>query len=206
VNSRCATRPLPGRSAFIHRRVNILQYVRTPFGRWQWEPIPKNRRTGSYVWSKAKSNHFYIVWRKEKRRHYQKAGSTPSDALEAKRRKEFELAGRAVLQDGKQIPKPQNGGLTIEAAVADFLEFTKIKKRPNTHKRYRAVLDHFRAFTKPYTQVGAVTPADIDAYRDERLAEKNSRGKPISPRNVNYEVATVRSFYYYLQKFRGPLT
>jgi integrase len=188
----------------MHRRVNILQYVRTPFGRWQWEPIPKNRRTGSYVWSQAKSNHFYIVWREEKRRHYQKAGSTPSDALEAKRRKEFELAGRAVLQDGKQIPRPQNGGFTIEAAVADFLEFTKIKKRPNTYKRYRAVLDHFRAFAKPYTQVGAITAADIDAYRDERLAERNARGKPISPGNVNYEVATLRSFYYYLQKFRDP--
>jgi hypothetical protein len=55
----------------MHRRVNILQYVKTPIGRWQWEPIPKNRRTGSYLWSKAKSNQFYVVWREEKRRHYQ---------------------------------------------------------------------------------------------------------------------------------------
>jgi hypothetical protein len=113
----------------MHRRVNILQYVKTPIGRWQWEPIPKNRRTGSYLWSKAKSNQFYVVWREEKRRHYLKAGSTPSEALEAKRRKEFELAGRAILNGAKQIPKPQNGGFTIEAAVADFLEFT-ISQRP----------------------------------------------------------------------------
>lgn len=186
----------------MHRRVNVLQYVKTPIGRWQWEPMPRNRRTDSYVWSKAKSNHFYIVWREEKRRHYQKAGSTPAEALEAKRKKEFELAGRAMLQNGKPIPKPQNGGFTVEAAVADFLEFTKNKKRPNTFKRYRAVLGHFREFFKPYTLVGAITSADIDAYRDERLAEKNASGKPISPRNVNYEVATIRSFYYYLQKFR----
>ncbi len=72
------------------------------------------------------------MWRETKRRHYQKAGSTPSEAIEAKRRKEFELAGRAVLQDGKPIPQHQSGGFTIEAAVVDFLEFTKIKKRPNT--------------------------------------------------------------------------
>ncbi len=186
----------------MHRRVNILQYVKTPIGRWQWEPIPKNRRTGSYLWPKVKSNQFYVVWREDKRRHYQKAGSTPSEALEAKRRKEFELAGRAALNGARQIPKSQNGGLTIEAAVADFLEFTKSKKRPNTYKRYRAVLEHFRAFARPYARVAAITTADIDAYRDGRLAEKNSRGKPISPRNVNYEVATIRSFYYYLQKFR----
>ena len=81
-------------------------------------------RADSYVWSKAKSDQFYIVWREEKRRHYQKAGTTPSEALEAKRRKEFELAGRALLQNGKPIPKAQNGGFTVEAAAADFLEFT----------------------------------------------------------------------------------
>ena len=142
------------------------------------------------------------MWREEKRRRYQKAGSTPSEAQEAKRKKEFELAGRALLQNSKPIPRPQNGGFTVEAAVGDFLEFTKNKKRPNTFKRYRAVLEHFREFFKPYTLVGAITSADIDAYRDERLAEKNASGKPISPRNVNYEVATIRSFYYYLQKFR----
>ncbi len=163
---------------------------------------PRNRCTRSYVWSKTKSNHFCIVWREAKRRHYQKAANRPSEVLEAQRRKEFELAGRAVVQNGRLIPRPMNGGFTIEAAEADLLEFTKNRKRPNTFKRYRAVPDHFRAFAKPYTQVDAITPADIDAYRDEPLAEKNRKGKPISPRNVNYQVATIRSFYYYLQKFR----
>jgi hypothetical protein len=47
----------------MHRRVNILQYDKTSSGRWQWAPIPKNRRTGAYLWSKAKSYHFYTVWR-----------------------------------------------------------------------------------------------------------------------------------------------
>ena len=188
----------------MHRRVNILQYLKTPIGRWQWEPIPKNRRTGSYLWSSTKSNHFYIVWREQKRRHYMKAGSTPAEALEAKRRKEFELAGRAVLQDGNPIPRLQNGGFTIEAAVADFSDFIKNKKRPNTHKRYRAVMAHFQKFFKPFTVVSAITPGDIDAYRDERLSQTNPWGKPITPRNVNYEVATIRTFYYYLQRFRDP--
>jgi hypothetical protein len=88
----------------MQRRASVLQYVKTPFGRWQWEPIPENRRTGSCVWSKVKSNHLYIVWREERRRHYQKAGSAPSEALEAKRRKELELAGRALLQGRGSLP------------------------------------------------------------------------------------------------------
>ena len=189
----------------MHRRVNILQYVKTPSSRWQWAPIPKNARTGNYIWAKTKSNHFYIVWREQNRRHYQKAGTTPAEALEAQRRKGFELAGRAMLEQGKKIPKPQETGMTIEGAVTDFLEFIKNKKRPNTLKRYRAVRGHFREFSKPYTLVSAITPADIDTFRDERLGERNPWGKKITARNVNYEVATIRTFYYYLQKFRDPL-
>ena len=183
---------------------NILQYVKTPAGKWQWEPIPRNRRTGSYVWSKVKNNNFHIVWREHKKRRYEKAGSTPSAVLEAKRRKEFELAGRAVLEQGKSAPKPKENGFTVEAAVADYLEFTKNKKRPSTFRRYRAVMEHFSTFFKPYTLVGSIQPSDIDAFRDERLNQAGPRGRKITPRNVNYEVATIKAFYYYLQRFRDP--
>ena len=188
----------------MHRRVNILQYVKSPIGRWQWAPISKNHRTVNYLWAKAKSNHFYIVWREHNRRHYQKAGSTPASVLEAQRKKEFELAGRAVLAQGKKIIAPSETGLAIEGAVADFLEFIKNKKRPNTLQRYRAVWGHFRDFFKPYTLVSAITPADIDAFRDERLGQTNPWGKKITARNVNFEVATFRAFFNYLQNFRDP--
>ena len=188
----------------MHRRVNILQYLKTPSGRWQWAPIPKTSRTGNYIWSKAQTNNFYIIWREQKRRRYQKAGRTPSEALEAKRRKEFELAGRAVLGQDKPIAERKATGFAIEAAVADYLEFIKIKKRPMTHKRYRIALDHFSKFVKPYSLVNAIGPSDIDAFRDERLSQTSRWGRKISPSNVNYEVATIRAFYYYLKKFRDP--
>ena len=188
----------------MHRRVNILQYVKTPSGQWQWAAIPKNSRTGKYLWSKATSDRFYIVWREAKKRRYQKAGTTPSEVLEAKRRKEFELAGRAVLESGRRIPKHDELGFTIADAVSDFLEFVKNKKRPNTLKRYRAALLHFQNFFGPGMLVTAVTPADLDAFRDERMGEKNNRGGPISAANVNSEVNTIRAFYYYLKKFRDP--
>jgi hypothetical protein len=72
----------------------------------------------------------YIVWRGEAAA-LSKGGQHSLRGLRGKRRKEFELAGRALPQAGKPIPKPPNGGMTIEAAVTDFLEFTKNKKRPN---------------------------------------------------------------------------
>jgi integrase/recombinase XerD len=183
----------------MNRRVNILQYIKAPKG-WKWEAIPKNPRTGAYLWSKAQSNHFYICWREEKRRHCEKAGSMPSEALEAKRRKELELAGRAFLN--KKLPKIATEGVTVDAAVEDFLEFTKNKKRASTLRRYRAVMTHFGAFFKSGTILENIT-ADLDAYRDERLKAKGPHGNLITPRNVNYEIQTIRTFFYYLQKIRG---
>ena len=85
----------------MHRRVNILQYLKTPSGRWQWAAIPKHSRTGNYIWSKVQTNNFYFVWREQNSRRYKKAGRTPFEALDAKRRKEFKLAGRAVLGKDK---------------------------------------------------------------------------------------------------------
>ena len=70
----------------------------------------------------VKDDQFNIVWREEKRRRCQKAGHTPSEALGAKRKKEFELAGRAVLQDGKQITRPKNGDFTFDPGAYLSLE------------------------------------------------------------------------------------
>lgn len=180
----------------MNRRVNILQYVKTPSGRWRWEPIPKNRRTGAYLWAKAASNQFHLVWREGGKRYYKKAGITPAEALEARRRKEFELFGRAVLDRGRKVPRPKENGMTIEAAVADYLDFVKQKKRPNTLKRYRAVLHHFQNYFRSYTHLATVAPADIDAFRYERLAQRNPWGGSITARNVNSEVAMIRAFVF----------
>ena len=95
---------MDGRNAGMHRKVNILQYVKTG-SKWTWMPIPKNGKNNGYLWNTLQSQHLYITWREQNHRHYQKAGSTPSEALEAKRRKEYELAGKAVLEHGWKAPK-----------------------------------------------------------------------------------------------------
>ena len=107
----------------MHRRVTILKYAKNSSGRWQWAPIPKNRRTGYYLWSKTKSNLFYIAWRERGRRRYAKAGNTPSEAIEARRKKEFELLGRAVHGQGRSFPRAARNGLTLEAAAANYIDF-----------------------------------------------------------------------------------
>lgn len=185
----------------MHRKVNILQYVKTG-AKWTWMPIPKNGEQNGYLWNALQSTHLYISWREYNGRRYQKAGSTPSEALEAKRRKEYELAGRAVLENGWKIPKAKEG-LAISEAVSDFLDYIRTKRRPNTFKRYRAIMGHFRDFFRAHADVSEITPADVDAFRDYRLGRKNPFDEPITPRNVNYEVATIRAFYYWLQRFKN---
>ena len=94
----------------MHPGVNILHYVNQPSGRWQRAPIPRNRRTGAYVWAKAASKNFCIVWREQNRRRYEKAGSIPAEALEAKRRKEFELLGRTAAGEAGRRMNPREPG------------------------------------------------------------------------------------------------
>jgi integrase len=53
-------------------------------------------------------------------------------------------------------------------------------------------------------QLAAITPGDIDSFRDERLSQSNPWGKPITTREVNFEVATIRAFFYHLQRFVDP--
>lgn len=67
-----------------------------------------------------------------------------------------------------------------------------------------AALDHFVRFRGAGALVSGVSAGDLDSFRDERLRQMNSAGKPISAANVNSEVNTIRAFYYYLRKFRDP--
>jgi hypothetical protein len=108
------------------------------------------------------------------------------------------------VEQGRKIPRQPDSDISIESGAQDFLEFIKKEKRPNTYKRCRAVVNHFRYYFSSFARVSAVSPADVDAFRDERLSRKNPWGQPISPANVNSEVAMIRVFYYYLQRFRDP--
>jgi len=75
---------------------------------------------------------------------------------------------------------------------------------PRVAKGASFLSPHFKRIFKLATLVSTISPADIDSYRDERLQELNPWKKPITARNVNYEVETIRAFFYYLRRFRDP--
>jgi integrase len=69
------------------------------------------------------------------------------------------------------------------------------------------VLDHFERLIGPGKHVEAITRADIDDYKIHRQQEQSLRHKRlITPPTINFEVSTLRTFFYYLINERAVKT
>jgi hypothetical protein len=73
--------------------VRIIKKVRTDEGKWKFVSLDKidNR----YVWDK-REGYYFLEWWEGKKRRRELAGQTPSEALEAQRRKRNEIIGQLV--------------------------------------------------------------------------------------------------------------
>ena len=196
--------PLPGTAK---KRVRIIKKVRIAGGLWKF--ISLDRVGNRYVWDK-RPGYYFLEWWEGKKRRRQLAGQTPSQAIEAQRRKRNELLGELLAQ-GKVPPKIEGGSATpIADAISRFLEHVKAHspEKPLTVRRYQQVLDHFKRLLGEKKYVEAITRADIDDYKIRRGEESNGRhDRPAKPRTINFEVSTLRTFFYYLINERGiPVT
>jgi integrase/recombinase XerD len=189
------------------KRVRIIKKVRITGGIWRFASLD---RIGSrYVWDR-RPGHYFLEWWEGKKRRREVAGETPSQALEAQRRKQNELIGELVAQ-GQAPPEVKEGtATTIADAVAMFLEHVKAHspQKPLTAKRYKQVLEHFERLLGHKKYVEAITRADIDDYKIKRGEESSGpNGRKTAPRTINFEVSTLRTFFYYLINERGiPMT
>ena len=66
------------------KRVRIIKKIREAASLWRF--ISLHRLHGRYVWDK-RPGYFFIEWWEGRKRHRQMSGQTPSEALEAQRRK-----------------------------------------------------------------------------------------------------------------------
>jgi hypothetical protein len=69
------------------------------------------------------------------------SAKNPSDASARRQRKEAEL--NAVNNGVSVVRDAQNGHRSVAAAVADFLDETKLTKKPKTHAAYSTALAYF---------------------------------------------------------------
>jgi integrase len=200
----------------LKRSVRIVKKVQQD-GRWKF--ISLERRGSRYVWDGQPGAYFLDWWEgtKRKREH---AGETPSQALTAQRKKQNELAGALALRDEQPPVRAPNGAgvsgpssdqqpaakMTIAEARRLFIAHVRTHSpdKPETVRRYEQVIGHFQRLVSQHRLIEDVTRADIDEYKTARCQEKSERhDRLISARTVNFEVGTLRTFFYYLINERG---
>jgi hypothetical protein len=139
--------------------VNLLKQFKTGTG-WVMKSIPR-KSNGQRDWGALPDGSYFIEWREEGKRMRLPAGSTVSQALEAQRIKLAEIAATEVgiLQRYKPLPPPpEPEPVRLSALIRRYLDQIDTLKKPNTYRKYNAVLmrfdEHFpgRDFNKSQTR------------------------------------------------------
>ncbi len=84
---------------------------------------------------------YYLEWSEGSKRVRLSVGKDPAEASARRQRKEAEL--NAVNNGVAVVAHGQNGHKSIAAAVADFLDETKLTKKPKTLAAYSTALSYF---------------------------------------------------------------
>lgn len=148
-------------------RVNITKQVKTQHG-WRNVALARDAR-GRIKWS-SRFGRYIIEWRESGRRHRAAAGVTPSDALEAQKRKRLELEAQesglelAGLEEEERLP--------LTKVIDGFLKDIKTFRKPSTHKRYEYILGLFSEHVAPKSDARDITAEDIKKF----LAWRKSKG------------------------------
>ena len=143
-------------------RVNIVKRIKIG-GRWKMFSIPRNAK-GNYDWNAIADGRYYVEWYVGGTRRREGAGVTAAQALEAQRRKRHELEGRSLgipgfEKAGETVKKP-----ALQVAVKTYLEQIEALKKPNTHRKYEAVLERFLDFFHDRASIDAISADDLTRF------------------------------------------
>jgi integrase len=93
---------------------------------------------------------YYVEWYEGARRRRLSVGKNAADASARRMQKEAELN---AINRGVAVSAPENGRRSVAVAVADFIEETKLTKKPKTYAAYSTSLAYFtESCTKIYLQ------------------------------------------------------
>lgn len=131
-----------------NREVNLTKRVQTPHG-WRYCRVllsANGRVKPDVVFVNGKEERhpegaYYLEWREGSTRVRLSVGKDPADASARRLRKEAEL--NAVNNGVSIVPDGQNGHRSLAAAVAEFLDETKLTKKPKTLAAYTTALNYF---------------------------------------------------------------
>jgi integrase len=143
-------------------RVNIVKKIKLDAS-WKLLSIPRNAK-GNYDWNALPDGLYLIEWRAGGKRRRESAGLTAAQALEAQRRKRHELEGRKLGIPGFELAGEEPKKPALHAAVRDYLAQIEVLKKPNTHRKYEAVLERFLEFFQDRESIDQITRDDLTRY------------------------------------------
>jgi integrase/recombinase XerD len=132
----------------MNREVNLTKRVQTPHG-WRYCTVvlSANGRVKPDLvivngkQEAHKEGAYYLEWREGSKRVRLSVGKDPADASARRQRKEAEL--NAVNNGVAVVPDGLNGHRSVAVAVAEFLDETKLTKKPKTLAAYSTALAYF---------------------------------------------------------------
>ncbi len=132
-------------------RVNIVKRIKSD-GRWVMRSVPK-KPNGEWDWKTLPEGRYYVEWYDEGARRREQAGSTVAQALEVQRRKKHQIDGLQLgLVSTRKLapppPVPIDTGRALRVLINRYLDQVDTLKKPNTYRKYAAVLDRFADYFK----------------------------------------------------------
>ena len=139
----------------MNREVNLTKRVQTPHG-WRYCPVVLSAngrvKPDSFSSMASQERHpegaYYLEWRESGKRVRLSVGKDAADASARRLRKEAEL--NAMNNGVAVVPERPERARSLAAAVADFLEETKLTKKPKTLAAYTTALNYFTESCQKY--------------------------------------------------------
>ncbi len=148
-------------------RVNIIRQVKTPDG---WKNVALERDGKARIKWGSGPGRYLIEWRENGSRKRQAAGTTPSEALEAQRRKRLQLEAEKTGLKVLGLPE-EEGKYALTESVANFLKDIKAFRKPLTYQKYEHVLELFLEYVAPKSDARGITPEDVKRFLSWRKSQ-----------------------------------
>ena len=142
-------------------RVNILKQVKEG-ERWKLVAIPR-KKSGAYDWEALPEGRYFVEWYERGKRKREAGGGTAAEVQEVARRRKHALEGRALglIEEGEDEEPKRT---VVHVAVSHYLESVEALKKPNTHRKYKAVLERFVEFLPPNADPRKITRDDLTDF------------------------------------------
>src|ERR1019366_5415495 len=120
-------------------RVNILKQVKID-ERWKLVAMPRTDKGGD-DWNALPEGRYFVEWWTGGKRKREAGGGTAVEALEVARRRKHTVEGRSLgLANAEEEETKRTA---VHVAVKHYLDSVEALKKPNTFRKYKAVLNRF---------------------------------------------------------------